>query len=56
MGLTDEQAFGAVRITLSKENTKEEIDYTIGQIKESVWELRQKSELWLNKSKNFDMI
>lgn len=42
IGLSDEQAYGSIRITLSAENTREEIDYTIEKIKESVQELRKK--------------
>lgn len=42
IGLPDELAYGTVRITLSYENTKEEIDYTVNKLKEIVNKIRKK--------------
>ena len=42
MGLTEQLSGGAVRFTLSYENTKEEIDYTIDKLKEIIYKLRKK--------------
>ncbi len=41
LGLKPEQAHGSLRLTLGKDTTKEEIDYTIGKIKEAVNRLRK---------------
>ncbi len=46
IGLPHEIAHGSLRLTLSEENTKEEIDYTVGSIKEIVTKLRQMSPLY----------
>lgn len=43
IGLTDELAFGTLRLTLSAANTKKEADYTIDKIKEGVAKLRELS-------------
>lgn len=43
MGMSDEQAYSAIRITLSGHNTREEIDYTVEEIKSCVTELRKKN-------------
>ena len=40
IGLSDEMALSAVRITIGHENTPEEIEETFRQIKECVYELR----------------
>ena len=40
LGLKHEQAHGSLRLTLGKETTKEEIDYTIDKLKEAVSRLR----------------
>lgn len=40
LGLKPEQCHGSLRLTLSKDTTKEEVDYTIDKIKESVEKLR----------------
>ncbi len=45
IGLKHEVAHGTIRFTLSKYTTEEEIDYTIGKVKESVEKLRQMSPL-----------
>ncbi len=42
-GLNEEEAGSSIRLTLSEENTKEEIDYTIDTLKEEVRKLREKS-------------
>ncbi|NLP34017.1 MAG: cysteine desulfurase NifS [Clostridiales bacterium] len=46
IGLPHEIAHGSLRITLSDENTEEEIDYTVDKIKEIVNKLRQMSPLY----------
>lgn len=40
--IPDELAYGTVRFTLSYENTKEEVDYTVNKLKEIVNKLRKK--------------
>ena len=42
IGVPKDKVFGTIRITLCSENTKEEIDYTIQQLKKNVNELRRK--------------
>lgn len=42
IGIPKEIAFGTIRITLSEENTFDEINYTIQRLKENVNELRMK--------------
>lgn len=46
IGLPHEIAHGSLRLTLSEENTEEEIDYTVDKIKEIVDKLRQMSPLY----------
>lgn len=46
IGLPHEIAHGSLRLTLSEENTKEEIDYTVEKIKEIVDKLRKMSPLY----------
>ena len=46
IGLPHEIAHGSLRLTLSEENTKEEMDYVVGQIKEIVAYLRSMSPLY----------
>ncbi len=46
IGLPHELAHGSLRLTLSAENTKEEIDYTVDKIKEIVAKLRNMSPLY----------
>ncbi len=46
IGLPHEIAHGSLRLTLSEENTKEEMDYTVEQIKEIVAYLRSMSPLY----------
>ena len=46
VGLPHEIAHGSLRLTLSEENTKEEMDYVVGQIKEIVAYLRSMSPLY----------
>lgn len=41
IGLPEELAYGTVRLTLSSENTMEEINYTIYKLKENVYRLRR---------------
>ena len=44
--LQHERAHGSLRLTLSEENTKEEIDYTVEKIKETVEYMRNMSPLY----------
>lgn len=46
IGLPHEIAHGSLRLTLSEENTLEEIDYTVDRIKEIVDKLRKMSPLY----------
>lgn len=46
IGLPHEIAHGSLRLTLSEDTTKEDIDFTIDQIKEIVEKLRQMSPLY----------
>lgn len=46
IGLPHEIAHGSLRLTLSEENTKEEIDYTVEEIKKIVTRLRNMSPLY----------
>ncbi|ABX43265.1 cysteine desulfurase NifS [Lachnoclostridium phytofermentans] len=46
IGLPHEIAHGSLRLTLSEDTTKEDIDFTIDQIKEIVDKLRQMSPLY----------
>ncbi len=46
IGLPHEIAHGSLRLTLSEENTKEEMDYTVEAIKEIVQKLRNMSPLY----------
>lgn len=46
IGLPHEIAHGSLRLTLSEENTLEELDYTVEKIKETVYKLRQMSPLY----------
>lgn len=45
-GLPHETAHGSLRLTLSGENTREELDYVVDSIKEIVGRLRQMSPLY----------
>jgi len=40
LGLKPEQCHGSLRLTLGKDTTKEEIDYTIDKLKEAIFKLR----------------
>ena len=46
IGLPHEIAHGSLRLTLSEETTKEEIDYVVESIKEIVTKLRNMSPLY----------
>lgn len=41
IGLGDDWAYGAIRFTLSYENTKEEIDFVVNKLKEIVYKIRK---------------
>jgi len=49
MGLSNEEAYGSLRITLGFENTKEEIDYFLEAIQKIISDLRRISPLYKNK-------
>jgi cysteine desulfurase len=46
IGLPHEIAHGSLRLTLSEENTEEEMDYTVDKVKEIVEKLRKMSPLY----------
>lgn len=46
LGRTHEQSHGSIKFTISRYHTKEEIDYTVKQLKEIVEELRKRSPLY----------
>lgn len=46
LGLEEVDAHGSLRLTLGKENMKEEIDYIVKSVKDSVEKLRMLSPLW----------
>ena len=46
IGLPHEIAHGSLRLTLSEETTKEEIDYTVDELKQIVDRLRNMSPLY----------
>ncbi len=46
IGLTHEAAHGSLRLTLSAENTREELDYTVDRLKEIIKRLRDMSPLY----------
>ncbi len=52
MGVPHEQAHGSVRISITHENTEEEIDYIIEQLPPIVERLRNMSPLWEDVVKN----
>ena len=48
MGLSNEDAFGSLRVTIGFENTYEEIDYFIEEVKKTIQDLRNISPLYKN--------
>lgn len=46
LGLTHEEAHGSLRMTLSEENTEEELDYVVESLKEILRKLRDMSPLY----------
>ena len=46
IGLKHEEAHGSLRMTLSEENTKEEMDIVVGHLKQIVGRLRDMSPLY----------
>ena len=46
IGLPHEVAHGSLRLTLSEDNTIEEVDYTVEKLKEIVQRLRDMSPLY----------
>ena len=46
MGISHETAHGSLRLTLGKENTKEQLDYVLGVLEETVTRLREISPLY----------
>jgi cysteine desulfurase len=55
MGIPEEWAHNAIRFSLGKQNTEEEIDYTIKKVIESVHELRELSPLYELAKKGVDL-
>lgn len=51
IGLPHEIAHGSLRLTLSEKNTKEEMDYTVDELKKIVERLRQMSPLYEDRLK-----
>jgi cysteine desulfurase len=49
MGLSHETAHGSLRLTLGKESTKEQLDYVLGVLEETVKRLREISPLYQGK-------
>ncbi len=43
MGLTDDMAYGSLRLTLSEETSKEEVDFVVERLKYHVKQLRSQS-------------
>ena len=52
IGLPHEIAHGSLRLTLSEETTKEDIDYTVDELKKIVERLRSMSPLYEDFVKN----
>ena len=52
IGLPHEIAHGSLRLSLSEENTEEEVDFTIASLQEIVARLRAMSPLWPENRKN----
>ena len=52
IGLPHEIAHGSLRLTLSEETTKEDIDYTVDELKKIVERLRSMSSLYEDFVKN----
>ena len=51
IGLSEEEAFGSVRLTLSEENTKEELDRAVAALKQITARLREMSPAYENYKK-----
>ncbi len=46
LGRSHEEAHGSLRMTLSEENTREELDYVVESLVEILWKLREMSPLY----------
>jgi len=46
MGISPEIAQGTIRITLGRENTEEEVDYTVDALESAIEQLRKISSQW----------
>ena len=46
IGRNQEEAHGSLRLTLSEENTQEELDFVVEQLKQIVQKLRDMSQLY----------
>jgi cysteine desulfurase len=46
LGRSDELAHSSLRFTIGRYTTEEEVDYTIGLVKQAVSKLRDLSPLW----------
>lgn len=55
LGIGDELAHSSFRFALGRFTTDEEVDYTIGKVKETVEKFRNESEIWKMYKKGVDM-
>jgi cysteine desulfurase len=55
LGLSDELAHSSLRITVGRFTTEEEIDYSIGKIRDAVTKLRELSPLWHDFKQGFSV-
>jgi len=46
IGRNDELAHSSIRFTMGRFSTEEEVDFTIGKVREAVEKLRELSPLW----------
>jgi cysteine desulfurase len=53
MGVSPELAQGSIRISFGRENTEEEVDYTVNVLEKTIRELRRVSSQW-NTSQSFE--
>lgn len=53
MGVSPELAQGSIRISFGRENTEEEVDYTVNVLEKTIRELRRVSSRW-NTSQSFE--
>lgn len=51
LGIPKEEAHGSVRLTFGRETTRDDLDYTVGALKESIAKLRSMSPLYADHQK-----